>query len=194
MAKFFVVSDVHSFYKELIEALDKSGFDKYNKNHIFVSCGDLLDRGPDPLSCLQFVNSLPEERKILIKGNHEELLLEAVKRGHFLAHDYHNKTSETVKMLSGLDIRQHNDREILKSAVNNPLWVTYINSCVDYYEDNKHIFVHGWIPFNIVIEYEAFKAYKEYNPNWREEKEGAIIRVGGNKTGHWEINKEKTYG
>ena len=30
--------------------------------------------------------------------------------------------------------------------------------------------------------------------NWREEKEGAIIRVGSNKTGHWEINKEKTYG
>ena len=28
--------------------------------------------------------------------------------------------------------------------------------------------------------------------NWREEKEGAIIRVGSNKTGHWEINKEKT--
>jgi hypothetical protein len=27
--------------------------------------------------------------------------------------------------------------------------------------------------------------------NWREEKEGAIIRVGSNKTGHWEINKEK---
>jgi len=30
--------------------------------------------------------------------------------------------------------------------------------------------------------------------NWREKKEGAIIRVGSNKTGHWEINKEKTYG
>ena len=25
-------------------------------------------------------------------------------------------------------------------------------------------------------------------------KESAIIRVGSNKTGHWEINKEKTYG
>jgi len=25
-------------------------------------------------------------------------------------------------------------------------------------------------------------------------KQGAIIRVGSNKTGHWEINKEKTYG
>ena len=74
MATYFVVSDVHSFYNEMMYALVKAGFDKDNKNHIFVSLGDLLDRGPDAVKCLEFVNSLPVERKILIKGNHERLM------------------------------------------------------------------------------------------------------------------------
>jgi hypothetical protein len=62
---------------------------------------------------------------------------------------------------------------------------------------------------NISKEIEEYKKTQETDPikgaldpiksfadpiNWREEKEGAIIRVESNKTGHWEINKEKTYG
>ena len=42
----YCVSDVHSFYDELMTALTKAGFDINNEEHIFVSCGDLLDRGP----------------------------------------------------------------------------------------------------------------------------------------------------
>lgn len=40
--KYFVVSDVHSYYKELMKALNENGFDKDNPSHVFVSCGDLL--------------------------------------------------------------------------------------------------------------------------------------------------------
>lgn len=43
--KYFIVSDVHSFYDEMMTALNESGFDKTNPDHIFVSLGDLLDRG-----------------------------------------------------------------------------------------------------------------------------------------------------
>lgn len=40
--KFFVISDVHSFFSEMMEALDKAGFEADNVNHVFVSLGDLL--------------------------------------------------------------------------------------------------------------------------------------------------------
>ena len=43
--KCFIVTDVHSFYDEMMLALDKKGFDKDNPNHVFISLGDLLDRG-----------------------------------------------------------------------------------------------------------------------------------------------------
>ena len=44
--KFFVVADVHSFYDEMKQELDTAGFDINNPDHILVSCGDVLDRGP----------------------------------------------------------------------------------------------------------------------------------------------------
>ena len=99
--KYFIVADVHSFYNEMMSALEQSGFDMDNQDHIFVSLGDLLDRGPDAVKCLEFVNSLPKERKILIKGNHEELLENAIARGYFLTHDIHNGTDRTIYQLVG---------------------------------------------------------------------------------------------
>ena len=151
MKKFFVVSDVHSFYNELEKALNNAGFDKDNKDHIFVSCGDLLDRGPDSLKCLEFVNSLQDDRKILIFGNHEELLQEAIYRGFFRSHDYYNHTNETVYQLTGInpDIENSNyyiDRTALLDMRTNELWGEYRTKLINYYETNKYIFVHGWIP------------------------------------------------
>ena len=122
--------------------LNKKGFDKNNPNHVLISLGDLLDRGPDPIKCLEFVNSLP--RKILIKGNHEDLLDEAIKRKIFLSHDFHNKTVDTALKIS--NIRYEDDFTVLEKMASNELWNTYYNSCIDFAETDKYIFVHGWIP------------------------------------------------
>ena len=70
--RFFVVSDIHSFYEPLIKALDGAGFDASNPDHWLVVCGDCFDRGPDSGLVLQFLMTL--ERKILIKGNHDSFL------------------------------------------------------------------------------------------------------------------------
>ena len=80
MKKYFCFGDVHSFYTELKSSLETAGYDKSNKDHIIVSCGDLLDRGNESIECLNFVNSLPKSRKILIRGNHEDLLEECINR------------------------------------------------------------------------------------------------------------------
>ena len=74
--KYFITADVHGYFSILESALNSAGFDRNNSEHFFVSLGDLLDRGPEPRECLQFVNSL--DRKILIRGNHEDLMEEIV--------------------------------------------------------------------------------------------------------------------
>lgn len=138
--KFFIVSDIHSFFTEFQVALQAAGFDENDENHTLVVLGDLLDRGPDPLKCLQFVNRLP--RKILIRGNHEDLLEELIARQAFKAHDYHNGTAETVLHLSPtcdipnacLELENHVELQ------------TYLKSLVDFYELPNAVFVHGWIP------------------------------------------------
>ena len=80
MPKFFVVSDIHGFYDELIMALDKAGFDKDNEEHWLVSCGDEWDRGPNPIEVMKFFSNL--KRKILIRGNHMDLFEELCQRGY----------------------------------------------------------------------------------------------------------------
>lgn len=162
--KYFIFSDVHSFYDELILALNNAGFDKNNPEHIIISCGDLLDRGPKPLQCLKFVNSLPNERKILIRGNHEDLMEEMITRRKSLHHDWHNGTIQTALDLAGYGLTTFDESEMFDEMKNHPDYNKYINSTIDYYEDDKNIFVHGWIPcppvYNSLIKY-------GFDENWR---------------------------
>ena len=71
MPKFFVISDVHSFYTPMKEALDAAGFDPDDEDHWLISCGDNFDRGSESVEVLRYLRRL--QRKILIKGNHELL-------------------------------------------------------------------------------------------------------------------------
>ena len=71
--KLFVLSDIHGHYSEMKKALDEAGFDPENGSHIFVSCGDLFDRGMENVAVYDFVRGL--KHKILIRGNHEDMLL-----------------------------------------------------------------------------------------------------------------------
>ncbi len=147
MKKLFVVADVHSFYEEMIKALSEQGFDRDNPDHIFVSLGDLFDCGPAPLECLDFVNSFPTERKILIRGNHEDLLEECLAREAFFAHDIHNGTMDTVYALSGgYELYKKDVHSFFRSVKENPQLIEYLSSLRDYAEIGDYIFVHGWIP------------------------------------------------
>ena len=150
--KYFIVSDVHSYYKELKQALKEAGFDIKNEHHIFVSLGDLLDRGPDSDKCLNFVNRLPKRRKILIRGNHETLLQELLLRQYPLEHDYHNGTYKTVLELCKAYMTEeqknnlYNVTDIYDFVRNNKQLNKYLKQLTWYRVINKNIFVHGWLP------------------------------------------------
>lgn len=65
----FVVGDVHGYYAELMQALDKVKFD-YCRDRL-IAVGDLINRGPDSYQCLQLVN---ESWFFSVQGNHERLM------------------------------------------------------------------------------------------------------------------------
>ena len=67
---YFIVSDIHSFAAELRTALKTAGFNKRNKDHTLIVCGDIFDRGPDTLSVYKVLTSMTKNRCILINGNH----------------------------------------------------------------------------------------------------------------------------
>ena len=163
--KYFIFADVHGFYIELAKALEAKGFEYNNPEHIIISLGDLLDRGHENIRCLEFVNNLPDNRKILIRGNHEDLIEDVFKRGYFESHDYHNRTNETIEQILNKKIENINDMQeaIFKCSKNRTL-NKYLNSCVDYYELGDNIFVHGWIP----VDYDHTYRIPVFNENWRE--------------------------
>ena len=157
MKKYFVVADVHGFYNEMIKALNENGFDINNPDHIFISLGDLLDRGRQPKECLNFVNNLPDDRKILICGNHEDLLNETIKVGYFDNYDYSNGTAQTILDLydSSTESGYIAEQTLTDFIAKFEPWLTYWNSLVNYAEIEDKIFVHGWIP--------SFYAYGKLN-------------------------------
>ncbi len=170
MKTLFCIADVHSFYDEMMKALNEAEFDLNNENHILVHCGDLLDRGPKALDCLKFINSIPDNRKILIRGNHEDLLEEVFNRGYFGSHDLHNMTTDTVEQLSGIPIKDMLNHELtlfaaLDKVKNHPEWIKYSKCLRDFYEIDSYVFVHGWIP--IVYDNEDWRTGNWSEARWQ---------------------------
>lgn len=141
MLKFFVVSDVHGFYEEMIEALNKTGFDKYNSEHWLISLGDNFDRGTKPVEVMQYLLGLP--RKVLIMGNHETLMRDLCNRGYPYMGDFSNKTYDTVCKLGGAGLERS-----FEECCNIAYFRTkdFFDSMVPYFETEKYVFVHGFLP------------------------------------------------
>lgn len=142
MKKYFCIADAHSFYNEMMRALNEAGYDKNNPDHIFVSCGDLFDRGPQSREMLEFVNSIPSERKILIMGNHEILMRQMIWGGMYPRMiDKMNGTWQTARDITGAD-----SAEVLEKMRKNDDWFKYYNECKYYSEIGDFIITHGWLP------------------------------------------------
>ena len=173
MKKYFITSDIHSFYTEFITELLKQGFDKDNQDHILVILGDLFDRGKETVNLFNFILSIPKERRILIKGNHEELYKYLLKKGFPDSYDFSNGTVSTFCQISNIDKERLTVKYWYKLSAKGLLpyadeyekiydtWQTITKKVKDsdvtkfieddsqwinYLETEHYIFVHSWIP------------------------------------------------
>lgn len=157
MAKFFVCSDIHSFYTPFKKALDEKGFDPNNKDHWLVVCGDVFDRGDESEEVLHFL--MPIERKILVKGNHDVLLDECCMREFPYRYDTTNGTRRTIQDLGGAGY----GRSFAECCCRTwDILARYRELLVNYFETQNYIFVHSWIP---IIAQNG--GYYTYDADWR---------------------------
>lgn len=190
--KYFVSSDIHSFYTPFKEALDKAGFDISNKSHILLILGDIFDRGDETLEVYNFLKSIPEDRLILVKGNHELLYEELLRKKFPQSHDFHNGTVKTfcqIANLPGITAKEiedgyhyscgtYFDREIVTdearemwSLVLEEVKKSEITSFVEslkwknFIEINNYIFVHSFIP--TITDGFWYNSKESFNENWR---------------------------
>ena len=94
MAKLYCVSDIHGNFNALQEALNNAGFDPNDEKSWLVVCGDCFDRFDQPVEVMRYLMGLP--RKVLVRGNHCDLLVECCERGEAWGHDISNGTAATI--------------------------------------------------------------------------------------------------
>ena len=164
MPKFFITSDIHSFYTPLKKALDEVGFDQNNDEHWLVVCGDCFDRGDESEKVLHFLMSL--KRKILVKGNHDILLDECCMREYPYSHDTSNGTRKTIQDLGGTGYGRPFD-ECCRITWNK--LARYRELLVNYFETQNYIFVHSWIPTDVEFEENCAPRYLKGKTTWMED-------------------------
>lgn len=152
--KYFVSSDIHSFYAPWMQALNEAGFDKNNPGHMLIVCGDIFDRGNETNSVYEFVSEMASKGKLVyIRGNHENLLKDCnkqIKCGQVpSSHHWHNGTVKTICQLCGV---------ASEWILFDPTWTDKIcetiesvldfidKHCKNYYETKNYVFVHSTLP------------------------------------------------
>lgn len=186
--RYFVVSDIHSFFTALIKGLDQAGFDRNNKDHVLIVCGDIFDRGFETIEVYKFLRGLPKSRCILIRGNHEDLYFDLLKKDYPDSYDYSNGTVRTFVAIAKVHENSVNPYYVsmlnedfkenwakVKEKVEKSAITKWLRSdrWINYYELDDNIFVHSFIPYKLKDAFAGIVSrklpidYFEYNPDWR---------------------------
>lgn len=152
--KIFAITDVHSFYQPMMEALESRGFDLNNPDHYLVCCGDMFDRGPDAVKVFEFLQKVAKANKLFyVTGNHEELLWELTidlyNKDPIAEHHVSNGTLDTICQITGISkfdffAKVYDPKEVMQKM--KPLLAFIQEYAEDYVEIGRYVFVHGWVP------------------------------------------------
>lgn len=131
--KIVAIGDIHGCLKSL-EALWKK-LEPYSElTHLFV--GDYIDRGPDSKGVVDFLLSVQNERNcIFLRGNHEQMLLDAYKLGD--AYNWMMNGGESTLKSYGEEIRV---TELPEDHLK------FYNDTKLFYQTEAYFFVHAGAP------------------------------------------------
>ena len=200
--RYYVTADVHGYFTELKNALTRQGFFNDQGPHKLIVCGDLFDRGMEALQLQAFIlELLAQDRVILIRGNHEDLTMHLLDHWHhssyLLTHHHTNGTIDTLCQLTGRcerDLYRDNEKTH-RAFLETPYIQKLIPAMVDYFETDRYIFTHGWIPCTAIS---VSSKEKEYHPvsDWRNADKSAWDKarwINGMEAAHSGItDPEKT--
>ena len=172
--KYYVVSDIHGYYDILMDTLTKAGFFAETQPCKLIICGDLLDRGQQAKEVINFVvDMIKQDKVILIKGNHEDLLenllLNWENNGFEMYHHIVNGTVDTTLQISNRteEYLYCASRAIKNAVLNSSMVKKIIPAMVDYFETDNYVFVHGWLPCLVLSANGTTKQYKLMS-SWRD--------------------------
>ena len=156
--KIFSVSDIHGHATLLKNALDGAGFDKSNANHLLVVCGDCFDRGRENRAVMRFLNGI--KNKVIVRGNHEDKLIQLLDRLQINDVDRHNGTDVTVREFFGPS-EVTDDGRLYPDPYTAQMLRDFVGRTFDYFETENYVFTHGFLPLH------RDRTSPALNANWR---------------------------
>jgi len=125
----YVVGDIHGEIDELKTIIYKINYEPSQDKLIFV--GDYIDRGADSYQVYKYLKELNDGKNIFLRGNHEEMMIDAVLNKNNIQLWYHNGGQKTEKSFP-------NNSELKAAA-------EFFDSLPYYHSNQNYIFVHAGI-------------------------------------------------
>lgn len=133
--KKYIIGDVHGCLETLKALLEAVSFSKGDELYFL---GDYVDRGPDVKGVFDFIFQLKSDgyTVVCLRGNHEQMMLDAREDDEALMHWLRNGGRETLR---SFDV--HLLREVPQ------IYWDFMESLPYYHEIDKYILVHGGLNF-----------------------------------------------
>lgn len=155
--KYFVFADPHGNYEAMLSALSQMGYEKDNKNHQLIGLGDYFGRAAQgKLDCVNIYKYLKSDehanQPICLHGNHESILINAIRRRMLTDTDIYNGEHNTFASFAGVypnQIKYDCERQFEAAKIMiNCGFLDWMENLPWYFETEHYIFVHGFLPIS----------------------------------------------
>lgn len=151
MKRTLVISDIHGELKLFKELLQTTGYDSTKDQLILL--GDYIDRGPNSKEVLDMVMKLKDEGAVVLKGNHEDMMVRALVIGEErIWKNWINRNGGTDTLRSygfaERDFKVEDEEPFVKPIVHSKeleRHLHFIQSLDTYLEWEDTIFVHAGV-------------------------------------------------
>ncbi len=159
MKEYCILSDIHSQYDLLMNALKTAEFDMENDNHILIIAGDVLDRGYQGDEVIRFIETLVIKKRVLgVLGNHDVFLLDLVDNTFEMKKIIWNCDKNGFKetLLLGWNPSKEFQMEIktIEKIGRNlngkySVFLEWLRELPLFLEFKNHVIVHGFLDFSL---------------------------------------------
>lgn len=146
MKRILAISDIHGELGLFNELLEKVKYDPVEDQLILL--GDYVDRGPDSKGVLERVVELKEQGAIVLRGNHDQMMLEAARgetgaAGNWLRNGALSTLQSYDASIEGMTLPS---RDLFWKHVE------FLKETAFYYETEDYLFVHAGVQPGVPVE------------------------------------------
>lgn len=197
MKRILAISDIHGSIDLLEQLLEKVQY--HPEKDQLILLGDYVDRGPNAKAVIEKVMELHHEGAIVLKGNHEDMMLKALTTdeerawNHWVVRNGGDKTLQSYGFEEE-ELKINEEKPFQKPVLKNDTLtkhLTFIKSLHPLTELNQYIFVHAGVdPTQSIHETDPYRLMWIRDEFYEHYKGDQTVIFGHTPTPHLHKNKK----